>query len=65
MGSANAVTHGSAHTYYESRIFIDGDNAWACFAPTGGEVFCVKVHRSQFCPTELDKDGLIRCKRSI
>lgn len=65
MSSVNAVSHGTAHPYYDGRLFIDGDNAWACFEPTGGEVFCAKVHRSQFCPTELDRDGLIRCKKFI
>ena len=49
-----------------SQIFIEEDYAWSCFPPMQGYApICAKNHKSEFCLTELDRNGNIRCVESI
>ncbi len=44
-------------------IVIEKDYAWMCFPPNPeiGQLLCVKVHKSKFCPTEAIRPGVLKC----
>ncbi len=42
-------------------IVIEGDYAWMCFPPGQLGLYCVKVHKSKFCPVESFEPGILNC----
>ncbi len=42
-------------------MVIEGNYAWVCFPPSREMLVCAKVHRNQFCLTEVVEPGVLRC----
>lgn len=46
-------------------IVIEDEYAWMCFPPGENGLFCVRVHKSKFCPVDSPEPGKLVCYRPM